>query len=131
MIFPALLLGIAFAARSQDRVESLPNALPFLSPWYSGHLQVSAYRHLHYVFIESQRNVTTDPILVWFAGGPGGSSIPDLYAGLGPYRFDENSNITYNPYSFTNKSSVLYVDNPAGVGYSYASRDIDFCQTDL
>ena len=26
---------------------------------------------------------------------------------------------------------MLYIDNPSGVGYSYATRDIDFCQTDL
>jgi len=39
--------------------------------------------------------------------------------------------VTYSPYSFTNRSSVLYIDNPAGVGYSYVSRDIEYTQTDL
>lgn len=69
--------------------------------------------------------------MVWFAGGPGGSSMLDLFIGLGPFKVDADLNITYNPYSFTNRSSVLYIDNPAGVGYSYVSRAIDYTQTDL
>ena len=56
----------------------------------------------------------------------------DLFYGLGPYLSDMSSlNVTYNPYSLTNRSSVLYVDNPSGVGYSYVGRDMEYCQTDL
>jgi len=69
------LLGLAYAAREQDRVLSLPSAPPLLSKWYSGYFSVAKTRQLHYVFVESQNNVSTDPVMVWFAGGPGFSSM--------------------------------------------------------
>lgn len=123
----ALLWSAVFAAREQDRVLSMPGMPPLLSPWYSGHLNVSTFRHLHYVFVESQRNATTDTLIIWFAGGQGFSTMPDLFFGLGPFSMDHQ----VNAHSLTNESSVLYIDNPAGTGYSYAGRDIDYYQTDL
>ena len=47
----------------------------------------------------------------------------DLIYNIGPFKVDPNSSIrnaTYNEYSLTNRSSVLYLDSPAGVGYSYS-----------
>ena len=100
----------------------MPDFPPLLSKWYSGYYNVSSSRQLHYVFVESLNEPSKDPILVWFAGGPGGSSMLDLIYGLGPYILNETDHANYNPNSFTNKSNVIYVDNPAGVGYSYAGK---------
>ena len=110
----------------------MPDFPPLLSKWYSGLYNVSSTRQLHYVFVESQNDPKTDPIIVWFAGGPGGSSMIDLIYGIGPMFAGQNfdANATVNPYSLTNRSSVIYVDNPAGVGYSYAGKTIDFCTND-
>lgn len=32
---------------------------------YSGYLTVPGGKHLHYVFIESQNNPSTDPVTLW------------------------------------------------------------------
>jgi carboxypeptidase C (cathepsin A) len=110
----------------------MPDLPPLLSKWYSGYYNVSSTRQLHYVFVESLRDPAHDPIMVWFAGGPGGSSMLDLLVGLGPYTIgaDFRQNATYNPYAATNTTNVLYLDNPAGVGYSYAGRNIDYIVND-
>ena len=42
---------------------------------YSGYLTVSDTKALHYIFVESTGNATADPVVVWFNGGPGCSSL--------------------------------------------------------
>lgn len=42
---------------------------------YSGYLNVSDAKSLHYLFFESQSAPETDPVLIWFNGGPGCSSM--------------------------------------------------------
>ena len=42
---------------------------------YSGYLDVSATKKLHYWFVQSQNDPATDPVVVWMNGGPGCSSM--------------------------------------------------------
>jgi carboxypeptidase C (cathepsin A) len=58
----------------------------------------------------------------------------DLFMGLGPFELDEMtwvSNATLNPHSINKNASILYFDNPAGVGYSYVGRDKDYSQNNI
>jgi carboxypeptidase C (cathepsin A) len=49
---------------------------PFPFKMYSGYLHVyDSSRNLHYMYIESQRDPVKDPVVVWFNGGPGCSSM--------------------------------------------------------
>ena len=51
---------------------------PHLSPHHhSGYLPVTD-GYLHYWFIESQNDPSTDPVLLWLNGGPGSSSLIGL-----------------------------------------------------
>jgi carboxypeptidase C (cathepsin A) len=121
------------AANTKAFVASLPDLPPLLSRWYSGQYNVSSSRQLHYVFVESHHEPEKAPIIVWFGGGPGGSTMTDLLAGIGPFSVDpvtKAGDAAYNPDSLTNKSSVIYLDNPAGVGFSYVSKKADICTND-
>ena len=54
------------------------------------------------------------------SGGPGGSSLIGLLAENGPCFIGNDSNSTYlNPWSWNNEVSMLYIDQPVQVGYSY------------
>ena len=82
------LVSLALAAPADHLVESLPgmnNDQPFPFKMYSGYLPVmGTSRMLHYILAESQGDPTRDPVLVWFNGGPGCSSLEGLFNENGP-----------------------------------------------
>lgn len=63
------------------------------------------------------------PFIVWFTGGPGCSSTLALLSENGPCSVKEDGSGTkFNPYSWTESAHVLWIDQPAGVGFSYGEE---------
>merc|ERR1712002_598123 len=80
----------------------------------------SGDKNLHYWFTESQRDPTTDPVILWLNGGPGCSSLDGFLAELGPFKIDnDGATVLQNPYSWNLNASVLFLEAPACVGFSY------------
>ena len=70
------LAAVGFAAPAEDLVTDLPQMETFPFPLYSGYLPINGTKNkLHYMFAESQNKPTTDPVVIWFNGGPGCSSM--------------------------------------------------------
>ena len=103
-----------------DLVDSLPGVPPFKSAAYSGYLDVNKTgKALHYFFVESQRNPYLDPLVIWTNGGPGCSSMLGLVREHGPFYMEEESeNFHSNPFAWNLAANILYIEHPAGVGYS-------------
>jgi len=60
------------------------------------------------------------PLIVWLTGGPGCSSSLALLTENGPCTVNPNGEDTqYNPHSWIESAHMLWLDQPAGVGYSY------------
>ncbi|PIK33664.1 putative lysosomal protective protein [Apostichopus japonicus] len=108
-----------------DEILSLPGLkVPPKFKQYSGYLNGSADgdKQLHYWFVESQNNPATDPLVLWLNGGPGCSSLDGLLEENGPFQVtSDGSGLTPNPYSWNKVANVLYLESPAGVGFSYAT----------
>ncbi|XP_052815247.1 lysosomal protective protein-like isoform X1 [Mya arenaria] len=119
------------AASQPDLVVNLPG-LAKQPAWkhYSGYLKASGTKKLHYWFIESANKPSTDPLVLWMNGGPGCSSDLGLLTEHGPFRISKDgSGVTYNKYSWNNVANMLYLEAPAGVGYSY-SEDKNYTTSD-
>jgi len=83
---------------------------------------------------ESQNDPSTDPLVLWYNGGPGCSSMLGFMQVNGPWSWlnGETEWSGENPYSWNREANVLYIEQPAGVGYSYFANpdDLGFNFTD-
>jgi len=125
----AALFSTSFAAISDDLITTLPGYGKTMSKQYSGFLAADDAQtvFLHYWFVESMGNPSTDPVLVWLNGGPGCSSLEGFLYEQGPLHFTGNRTggvptLMNNPYAWTNVASVIFLESPAGVGFSYAAN---------
>lgn len=119
-----LLLVIALASTKPDAVKIDSISAIYDKPWYSGYLDVELEGnepvHMHYFFFPSQGNPESDPVLFWFNGGPGCSSLLGALYEHGPFILnDAFGAMIYNRYSWNLKANVVYIESPAQVGFSY------------
>jgi len=119
-------LTACYGAPAEDEVTSLPGLtwdIDFRQ--YSGYLDGGGGRQLHYWFVESQSEPTSDPVVLWLTGGPGCSSLIGFLAENGPFHvLDDGSALYNNTYSWNTVANVLYLESPAAVGFSYNTEDI-------
>jgi cathepsin A (carboxypeptidase C) len=73
---------------------------------------------------EEEENQDEIPFVVWLTGGPGCSSTLALLTENGPCSVNKDGKGTsVNPYSWTEAAHVLWLDQPAGVGFSYGDEN--------
>ncbi|KAG9315964.1 Alpha/Beta hydrolase protein [Chiua virens] len=77
-------------------------------------------RHIFFYFFESRNDPATDDVIFWTNGGPGCSSGLGLLMELGPCRALSGNGTTYHPESWNTNANIFFVDQPIGVGFSYA-----------
>lgn len=83
------------------------------------------------MFVESLSKPSTDPVIFWFDGGPGISSMVGLFKGLGPlYQVPTEDTFRVNPYTWAAQANMMFIENPAGVGFSYSATLEDTYQND-
>jgi cathepsin A (carboxypeptidase C) len=122
----------ALTAPAEDLMKRLPNASPFDTLTYSGYLTVSETKALHYVFAESYSDPKNDPVIIWFNGGPGCSSMLGFMQENGPRMINDGETfIEDNPYPWNLRANVIWLESPAGVGYSYAGTQADLSTNDM
>ncbi|PGG98843.1 cathepsin A (carboxypeptidase C) [Blastomyces parvus] len=92
---------------------------------YSGYLDDNENdKHLFYWFFESRNDPENDPVVLWLNGGPGCSSLTGLFLELGPSSITEDLKVKHNPYSWNANASVIFLDQPVNVGYSYSGGSV-------
>ena len=100
-------------------VNEIKDLFPnYTHPLYSGYLNTDMpLKDLFFILAESQNSPSTDPLILWLNGGPGCSSLTGFLDEIGPFTSDLYSgNFTYNPYSWNMNASLLFIEQPAGVG---------------
>jgi carboxypeptidase C (cathepsin A) len=131
----ALTTRLASAAPADDEVLVLPGWTgPLPSKQYSGYLNIgpNGRKHMHYWLVESEGNPATDPIVLWLNGGPGCSSLDGMLYEHGPFRIDENDYtklVRFN-YTWATRATMVYLEAPVGVGFSYSDSSADYTTND-
>lgn len=109
------------AAPKGDLITSLPG-VPHAPKFkqYSGYLDALDGNKFFYWFVESRRKPTSDPLILWLTGGPGCSSLLALLSENGPFGVqNDNKHLNYRNSSWNDFANVIYLESPAGVGFSY------------
>ncbi|EIN13164.1 serine carboxypeptidase [Punctularia strigosozonata HHB-11173 SS5] len=88
---------------------------------YTGYIDIEA-KHLFFYFFESRNDPDKDDVIFWTNGGPGCSSSVGLFMELGPCRIPDANGTQYNPYSWNAAANIFFIDQPVGVGFSYADH---------
>eukprot|EP00296_Roombia_truncata_P007713 JP446164.1.p2 GENE.JP446164.1~~JP446164.1.p2 ORF type:complete len:468 (+),score=124.44 JP446164.1:42-1445(+) len=96
---------------------------------YAGYLTVDENhgRELFYWFVESQQDPANDPLVIWFNGGPGCSSMGGFLSELGPfYPNTDGKTLRHNEWSWNKVANIIFLDSPAGVGFSKTNTTEDY-----
>ncbi|KAG4442193.1 hypothetical protein IFR05_002303 [Cadophora sp. M221] len=88
---------------------------------FAGYVDVSPTQHMYFWMFEARQNATQSPLTVRLDGGPGASSMNGLFSEIGPCSIDSAGKVVDNPNSWTTMSNVLFVDQPATVGFSFTT----------
>ncbi|KAK3090002.1 hypothetical protein FSP39_008377 [Pinctada imbricata] len=128
VVISLYLLVAVRAAPAEDEVTLPLPGLGVQLPWkhYSGYLNGTGDRKLHYWFIQSANpEPQYDPLVLWLNGGPGCSSMVGLLLEHGPFKLQADGNrLEMNPFSWNKVANMLYLEAPVGVGYSYTDKPI-------
>ncbi|PON49562.1 Serine carboxypeptidase-like [Trema orientale] len=129
--YSPVYVGNLDGQKEADKIESLlgqPQGVNF--DQYSGYVTVdpNAGRALFYYFVESPQDSSSKPLVLWLNGGPGCSSFGN--GGLqeqGPFRVNSDGKTLYlNEYAWNKVANVIFLESPAGVGFSYSNTSSDY-----
>ncbi|XP_056866412.1 serine carboxypeptidase-like 27 isoform X1 [Raphanus sativus] len=122
--------------QKRDRITELPGQPSNVDfRQYSGYVTVNEERGraLFYWLVESPttRDPKSRPLVLWLNGGPGCSSV--AYGGaeeVGPFRVGSDGK-TLHPklYAWNKLANLLFLESPAGVGFSYTNSSSDLYTT--
>ncbi|CAE5966533.1 unnamed protein product [Arabidopsis arenosa] len=120
----------------RDRISKLPGQPSNVDfRQYSGYVTVNEVhgRALFYWLVESPstRDPKSRPLVLWLNGGPGCSSVAYGAAEeIGPFRVASDGK-TLHPklYAWNQLANLLFLESPAGVGFSYSNTTSDLYTT--
>lgn len=118
--------------QQRDKITSLPGQPVNVEfNQYSGYVTVNqqAGRALFYWLVEAptSRSPESRPLVLWLNGGPGCSSVAYGSAEeIGPFRIrPDGKTLYFNPYAWNKLANLLFLESPAGVGFSYSNTSSD------
>ncbi|AED94786.1 serine carboxypeptidase II-like [Arabidopsis thaliana] len=128
-----VLLSLQWFAKGypeEDLVVRLPGQPTVGFKQYAGYVDVDvkAGRSLFYYYVEAVKQPDSKPLTLWLNGGPGCSSIGGgAFTELGPfYPTGDGRGLRVNSMSWNKASHLLFVESPAGVGWSYSNKSSDY-----
>ncbi|XP_059630560.1 serine carboxypeptidase-like 42 [Cornus florida] len=131
--FGLVVAGLVYGVRGyplEDLVVRLPGQPKVGFRQYAGYVDVDVKsgKSLFYYFVEAEDDPHHKPLTLWLNGGPGCSSIGGgAFTELGPFfPKGDGRGLRRNSKSWNKASNLLFVESPAGVGWSYSNTTSDY-----
>lgn len=135
LLYVAAVLASPLKGDTHDLKDFLVSSLPGLYSnipkgevplMFAGQLELYPENNTHYFFwkfsdkhkVPEAQNRT----IFWLNGGPGCSSMDGALMEAGPFRINHNQEVTYNPGLWHKAGDIVFVDQPAGTGFSYTDE---------
>jgi len=117
--------------KATDKITALPGQPEGVDfNQYSGYVTVDEEngRALFYYLVEAPSGPADKPLVLWLNGGPGCSSLGyGAMQELGPFRVSQdNKTLIRNLNSWNTVANVIFLESPAGVGFSYSNTTSDY-----
>ncbi|KAJ1296800.1 hypothetical protein BS78_01G330200 [Paspalum vaginatum] len=131
---PLVHRGPRNSLRGQDKIVSMPGQTGVTDfDQYAGYVTVDAKagRALFYYFVEAPQDPSDKPLVLWLNGGPGCSSFGSgAMLELGPFSVHSDNKTLYKKrHAWNRVANMLFIEIPAGVGYSYSNTTSDYYNT--
>ncbi|KAG6580935.1 Serine carboxypeptidase-like 45, partial [Cucurbita argyrosperma subsp. sororia] len=134
-----VLVHVALSSRVvgvplEDEITSLPTQ-PSPNPsfkQFGGYVTIDEKqgRALFYYFVEARSQPASKPLVLWLNGGPGCSSLGGgAFVEHGPFKINGEI-LVENEYSWNTEANMLYLESPAGVGFSYSANKSFYSRID-
>ncbi|KAI0002905.1 alpha/beta-hydrolase [Russula compacta] len=129
---PPRVKNITFSNPEASKFFVNGNRIPLVNfdvgPSWSGLIPISSAanetRKLFFWFFPPGPEGSLDDLIFWTNGGPGCSSLEGSLEENGPFTWRHGQALpTQNEWSWTNLSSILYVEQPVGTGFSQGVPD--------
>uniref|UniRef100_A0ACD6AGV5 Uncharacterized protein n=1 Tax=Avena sativa TaxID=4498 RepID=A0ACD6AGV5_AVESA len=119
-----------FDRQQADLVDALPGQPAEVGfRHFSGYVTVNeTHGRAHfYWFFEATHDVSKKPLVLWLNGGPGCSSLGyGALEELGPLLIQKGTpELRLNPNAWNKDANLLFLEQPAGVGFSYTNTTAD------
>ena len=127
LVILGLVIQLGLAEPAEDKLSQIPGyPSSFENRAFAGYLSTeSQMRRLHYIFVEGNKGVNNSaPVVLWLNGGPGCTSKLGFVQEISPYclgpsqSYKTQDDLPFNPYGWLNVTNLLFLDTPAGVGFS-------------
>ncbi|BBN05140.1 serine carboxypeptidase-like clade II [Marchantia polymorpha subsp. ruderalis] len=126
----ACSLSTCGGAPESDLITRLPGQPDVDFRQYSGYVTVDVDhgRALFYYFVEAEHDSQEKPLILWLNGGPGCSSVAGgAFTELGPFFPNGYADgLVKNQHSWNKVANLLFLESPAGVGWSYSNTTSDY-----
>ncbi|XP_042512928.1 serine carboxypeptidase-like 42 isoform X2 [Macadamia integrifolia] len=128
------LLGSVHGESLEHLVSRLPGQPKVSFRQFAGYIDVNEKtgKSLFYYFVEAEGDAENKPLTLWLNGGPGCSSMGGgAFTELGPFfPRGDGRGLVINPKSWNKVSNLLFIESPAGVGWSYSNTSSDYITGD-
>ncbi|XP_058728669.1 serine carboxypeptidase-like 27 [Vicia villosa] len=134
VLFLSIQISLASSTEDQkrDKITELPGQPKNVGfDQYSGYITVNEPngRALFYWLTEAPLSSEPDskPLVLWLSNGAGCSAISYGAAEeIGPFHIKPDGKTLYsNPYAWNKLANILFLESPAGVGFSYSNKTSD------